>query len=134
MSNMDNQNTVGNSSSFAKGLLIGGLIGAAAALLFAPKPGRDLRSDLSEKITVVSDKTKDVASVVSSKATDLAKTVTSKTADVAKTVSESKDNIVSSVTKASADIVDEAAKADKEVMDATAQAAEETQKQLNATS
>lgn len=60
-------------SSFAKSLFIGGLIGAATALLFAPKPGRDLHSELSDKMTIVSDKTKDVASAVSSKAMDLAK-------------------------------------------------------------
>lgn len=37
MSNIDNQN-MASTSGFAKGLFIGGLIGAAAALLFAPKP------------------------------------------------------------------------------------------------
>jgi gas vesicle protein len=123
MNNIDNQNTVGNTSSFAKGLLIGGLIGAAAALLFAPKPGRELRSELSDKMTIVSDKTKNVASVVSSKATDLAKTISVKTADVVKSVSGSKDIILSSVAKASADVADEAA-----------QAVKESEKELNATS
>ena len=32
-----------------KGIFIGGLLGAAGALLFAPKPGRELRGDLLRK-------------------------------------------------------------------------------------
>jgi gas vesicle protein len=35
--------------SFFKGLLIGGTIGAIAALLFAPKSGKELRGDIRRK-------------------------------------------------------------------------------------
>lgn len=35
--------------SFFKGLLIGGTLGALAALLFAPKSGKELRSDIIRK-------------------------------------------------------------------------------------
>jgi gas vesicle protein len=35
--------------SFLKGLLIGGAIGAITALLFAPKSGKELRSDIKRK-------------------------------------------------------------------------------------
>lgn len=38
-----------NASSLWKAAFIGGAIGAAAALLFAPKPGRELRRELKEK-------------------------------------------------------------------------------------
>jgi gas vesicle protein len=42
-----------NESSFSKGLatgiIIGGAVGAAIALLFAPKSGRELRQDLTER-------------------------------------------------------------------------------------
>ncbi len=34
---------------FLKGLLIGGLIGAVAGILFAPKSGRETREDISRK-------------------------------------------------------------------------------------
>lgn len=34
---------------FLKGLLIGGLIGAAAGILFAPKSGRETREEISKK-------------------------------------------------------------------------------------
>ncbi len=36
-------------SSFFKGLLIGGALGAITALLFAPKSGKELRSDIKRK-------------------------------------------------------------------------------------
>jgi gas vesicle protein len=35
--------------SFLKGLLIGGVVGAVTALLFAPKAGKDLRADIKRK-------------------------------------------------------------------------------------
>jgi len=34
---------------FYKGVLIGGVIGAVVSLLFAPKSGRELRSDIGRK-------------------------------------------------------------------------------------
>lgn len=36
-------------SDFFRGLLLGGLIGAVAGLLLAPKSGRELRADISER-------------------------------------------------------------------------------------
>ncbi len=36
-------------NSFLKGLLIGGALGAITALLFAPKSGKELRSDIKRK-------------------------------------------------------------------------------------
>ncbi|MGE5812224.1 MAG: YtxH domain-containing protein, partial [Ignavibacteria bacterium] len=37
------------SNGFVKGLLIGGLIGAAAAMLFAPMSGKRLRKKIGRK-------------------------------------------------------------------------------------
>ena len=34
---------------FLKGLLVGGILGAVAGILLAPKPGRELRADIKEK-------------------------------------------------------------------------------------
>jgi len=39
----------GGDSGFFKGFLFGGLIGAIAALLFAPKTGREMREDISRR-------------------------------------------------------------------------------------
>jgi gas vesicle protein len=38
-----------NGSGLVKGFLIGGALGALAAILLAPKSGKELRSDIKEK-------------------------------------------------------------------------------------
>jgi gas vesicle protein len=65
----------GNKGGLSKGVLIGGLIGAAAALLFAPKPGRELRSDLKTRYMDAQDKTKQVVTDVAGKTQDMVKQV-----------------------------------------------------------
>ncbi|WHX48424.1 YtxH domain-containing protein [Paenibacillus woosongensis] len=107
---------VQSGSTFTKGLVIGALLGAAAALLYAPKPGRELRSDLTEKLSAATDKSKEVAAVVGEKATDLAKNVTEKTTDLAKTVSESAGTIFNSAKEASADVAEDVKRASDDVM------------------
>ena len=42
-----------------KGLLIGSLVGVVVGLLFAPKSGKELREDISEKAKDLADKVKD---------------------------------------------------------------------------
>lgn len=134
MNKAEEQYPVQSGSTFAKGLFIGGLLGAAAALLFAPKPGRELRGELSEKVGIVTDRTKEVAAVVGDKASELAKTVSSKTSDLAKTVSQGRDEVMNSVRKASADVAEEATKASSQVAAAAEDAKEDTRKELNSTS
>ncbi|WP_153979946.1 YtxH domain-containing protein [Paenibacillus xylanilyticus] len=134
MNKAEDQYPVQSGSTFAKGIFIGGLLGAAAALLFAPKPGRELRGDLTEKVGMVTDRTKEVAAVVSDKATELAKTVSTKTADIAKTVNQGRNDVMESVRKASADVADEATKATSEVASASEEAKEDARKELNSTS
>ncbi|MDQ0724355.1 gas vesicle protein [Paenibacillus sp. W4I10] len=133
MNKAEEQYPVQTGSTFAKGIFIGGLLGAAAALLFAPKPGRELRGDLSEKVGIVTDRTKEVASVVSDKATELAKTVSSKTSDIAKTVNQGRNDVMDSVRKASADVANEASRASDEVAAASVEAKEDARKELNST-
>lgn len=134
MNKAEEQYPVQTGSTFAKGIFIGGLLGAAAALLFAPKPGRELRGDLSEKVGIVTDRTKEVATVVSDKATELAKTVSSKTSDIAKTVNQGRNDVMDSVRKASADVANEASRASDEVATASVEAKEDARKELNSTS
>ncbi|KAA8756649.1 MULTISPECIES: YtxH domain-containing protein [Paenibacillus] len=134
MNKAEEQYPVQTGSTFAKGIFIGGLLGAAAALLFAPKPGRELRGDLSEKVGIVTDRTKEVATVVSDKATELAKTVSSKTSDIAKTVNQGRNDVMDSVRKASADVANEASRASDEVAAASVEAKEDARKELNSTS
>lgn len=134
MNKAETEYPVQSGSTFLKGALIGGLIGAAAALLFAPKPGRELRGDLSDKLSTVTDKTKEVATVVGDKATDLAKSVSSKTTDLAKSVNESKNNIMESVRQASADVAGDVKSTSKDVKDTAADVSTDIHKELNKTS
>ncbi|MWV47314.1 YtxH domain-containing protein [Paenibacillus sp. HJL G12] len=134
MNKAETEYPVQSSSTFFKGALIGGLIGAAAALLFAPKPGRELRGDLTDKISTMTDKTKEVACVVGEKATDLAKSVSSKTTELAKSVNEGKNSIMESVKQASADVSDDVKDASKDLKDASEDASRDVRKEMNKTS
>ena len=44
-----NENDVSSAIGFFKGFLLGGLVGAAFALMFAPKPGKELREDIKKR-------------------------------------------------------------------------------------
>ncbi|MFC6648563.1 YtxH domain-containing protein [Paenibacillus rhizoplanae] len=114
MNKAEKEFPVESGSTFFKGIFIGGLLGAAAALLFAPKPGREMRSDLSDKLTVATDKTKEVAGAVTDKtktiattvgekATDLAGTVSAKASDIFTTVSDSKQQIAATLAETGKD-------------------------------
>lgn len=46
-----------NGKDFVLGTLIGGIVGAAAALFLAPKSGKELRDDLGVQASVVKEKT-----------------------------------------------------------------------------
>jgi len=46
-----------NGKSLITGVIVGGVMGAACALLFAPKSGRELRADIAEQYGKISDTT-----------------------------------------------------------------------------
>lgn len=81
----------GNGKCFLKGLLIGGVVGAIAALFLAPKEGKKMRNDLCKCCKDVSHKTKDVVCDVCDKAEDLM--------ERAKEIAEEAKEIASSITK-----------------------------------
>lgn len=49
-----------NGKDFVIGVLLGGIIGAAAALLLAPKSGRELRSELTDGYQAVAKRTQEL--------------------------------------------------------------------------
>ncbi len=64
--------TSGNGGGgFLKGFLTGTLLGVLAGILLAPKPGKELRSDLIEKGSDVIDRTKQFSSDTQSKAKEI---------------------------------------------------------------
>jgi gas vesicle protein len=66
---------------FIMGAVVGGLLGAMAALLLAPKSGRELRQDISNQYETISEKTQQIASAVGEKTASIAKTATSQTSE-----------------------------------------------------
>jgi gas vesicle protein len=61
----DNDNTFG---SFLAGILIGGLVGAAAALLLAPQSGEETRAQIKEKSIEIRDRAETTLEDAKSKA------------------------------------------------------------------
>ncbi len=62
--------------SFIAGTIVGGVVGTVAALLLAPKSGRELRTDLNEQYRQISDKTQEIAGTVSGKTRKIAEHTT----------------------------------------------------------
>jgi gas vesicle protein len=65
----------GETSGLSKGLLIGlltgGAVGAALALLFAPKSGRELRSDISDMTNQYIDKAGDILNTANERSREI---------------------------------------------------------------
>jgi gas vesicle protein len=82
-----------------KGALIGGVLGAAAALLLAPKTGRELRGDIRDRYVDVQDRTKQILTDVGSKTQEVAKQVGQQASDIMdktrSVVSAAKDGVQS---------------------------------------
>ncbi|MCM3041978.1 YtxH domain-containing protein [Paenibacillus motobuensis] len=93
-------------SNLTKGIVIGALLGAAAALLFAPKSGRELRSDLSEKISATADKSKEIAYITKDKVTDLANSVGSGASQVMSSVKEAAADVSGTISEESTKVFD----------------------------
>ncbi|MBM7701181.1 YtxH domain-containing protein [Metabacillus iocasae] len=71
-----------SSKDFLLGSILGGVVGAATALLLAPKAGKELRSDLNEQATFVRLKTEQIANTAKDKTTDLSQAFSEQSAQV----------------------------------------------------
>lgn len=87
----DDRNSI-NSKDFMIGALVGGIIGAATALFYAPKAGRELRNDITEQAKNISEKTDKLRR-------DITETAKEKTSIVSEAVSTKSAEIVSRVKK-----------------------------------
>ncbi|WP_051287309.1 YtxH domain-containing protein [Paenibacillus taiwanensis] len=66
---------------FWVGLLVGSVVGTVSALLLAPKPGRELRHDLTEGAKQASEKSQQLAKQVSDKTSEWVEAAKEKTSD-----------------------------------------------------
>lgn len=86
-----------NTKDFMIGALIGGMLGGAAALLLAPKSGKELRSDLNDGAKYISDKTEKIKQTAIEKGTELAEVAKTKTNNLSEKVSKQSANILENV-------------------------------------
>ncbi|WNF22097.1 YtxH domain-containing protein [Mesobacillus jeotgali] len=82
--------TNSNSKDFVAGAIVGGLAGALAALLLAPKSGKELRGSLNEQTSTLKNKSVDLASVAKEKASGLKDTVSQQSSTIVNKVKDMK--------------------------------------------
>jgi gas vesicle protein len=80
-----------NSRDFVTGAIVGGLAGALAALLLAPKTGKELRGTLNEQTSTLKSKGIDLASVAKEKAGGLKETVSQQSSTLVNKVKDMKN-------------------------------------------
>lgn len=78
----------------AIGTVVGGVVGATAALLTAPKPGEELREDISNQITLGKAKTEDIAYEFKTKMSELSSLINESSSNVSKTVRERSEQLI----------------------------------------
>jgi len=83
--------------SFLMGALVGGVIGAAAALFLAPKTGREMRDDFSEHAVQLKNKGIELSAVAKDKATEITSVAKEKTDGLTKSFQEQSGQIVDKV-------------------------------------
>lgn len=83
--------------SFLLGALVGGVIGAAAALVFAPKTGSEMRQDLTSQASQLKSKSIEISTVAKEKASELSAVAKEKTGELSKTIQEQSGQIVDKV-------------------------------------
>ncbi|MGN7388348.1 YtxH domain-containing protein [Sporosarcina sp. SAFN-015] len=83
--------------SFLLGALVGGVIGAAAALFLAPKTGREMRDDFSEQAVQIKNKGIELSAVAKDKATEITSVAKEKTDGLTKTIQEQSGQLVDKV-------------------------------------
>lgn len=71
-----------NGKDFLLGVVVGGIIGAATALLLAPKSGSELRADLRETAGTVSARTQEIAQQIGERSQQIARTVSTQTTEI----------------------------------------------------
>jgi gas vesicle protein len=99
MSNNNNNNQNIDSKDFMIGALVGGMLGAAAALLLAPKPGKELRSDLNEQAVYLKDKSTEISQIAREKSSNIVKTVSEQSNQVATKVKDLTSNLRKDIDK-----------------------------------
>lgn len=113
MSNQNNESNI-NAKDFIIGTFVGGIVGAATALLLAPKSGKELRTNINDQAIVLKDKSTELASKAKDSSQSFAKTiqssssqVTSKVKDISEKFRRNDDNVEDDLVDELDDVLDE---------------------------
>ncbi|WP_059171427.1 YtxH domain-containing protein [Bacillus sp. FJAT-27445] len=93
----DSENRNVTSKDFVAGAVIGGLIGAAAALFMAPKSGRELRDTVTGQAAALKEKTAQMRGTVMEKTSELTNLTKEKTSSLTQAVAEQSSNLMEKV-------------------------------------
>jgi gas vesicle protein len=104
-STQDRQDQNINAKDFIIGALIGGIVGAAAAFLTAPKSGKELRSDLNEQASMLKEKSSQWKDTAMEKGTELANVAKEKGGDLAIAAKEKSATLSQTIQIQSTDLV-----------------------------
>jgi gas vesicle protein len=117
--------------SFILGAFIGGVVGAACALLFSPKSGPALRDSLKNQTAALKEK----AAPLQGKVTDLAQSTKEKTKTLTETIAKQSSEAMSKLRKKNQAEQDEAQTVTldsiQQMLEETKKAFDETEKKLN---
>lgn len=135
------QNDNINSKDFLIGALIGGIVGAVSALVFAPKSGKEIRNNLNLHTTSLKERTDKLRENAKLKSTELTEVAKEKTSNIGSMLSKQSSELLNKVRvgKLSEELYEEEAyrTAPKNVEDLkrkleeTKQAFDETESRLN---
>lgn len=123
-----------SSKDFIIGAVVGGIVGAAAALFLAPKSGKEFRGDLNDGAKLLSDKTEKIRKTAIEKGAELTEVAKAKTSSLSETVSKQTSALKENVKKLQRHDQAETVKENEPVEEAAASAqlnAEDVQRKLD---
>lgn len=86
-----------NGKDFIVGSLIGGLVGAATALLLAPKSGKEMRNNLGQQASMMKERTGKITNDALEKGSEFASVAKDKTSSLSQVVTEQSSQIMDKV-------------------------------------
>jgi gas vesicle protein len=106
-----------SSKDFLVGAIIGGVVGAAAALLLAPKTGKELRNDLSGQMDSLMNKTDQWREVAGQKSNQFAAAAMEKTGQMKDMALEKGNQLVGVVKEKTQQVKEQVPEASKDTTD-----------------
>lgn len=99
-----------DTKTFIVGAIIGGVVGAATALLLTPKSGKEIRSDLTNQVDTIKTKSNQFKAVATEKGNELIAATKEKSTQLRDLTMEKGSNLAETVKEKSKIIVDKGIK------------------------